>query len=179
MADLAVRRRGPAGSRRHRPCFVHHLHVRHHRPRQGRPAVAARHAVDRRRVLGADLRAEREGRRPFAAAAVPFLRPQSFGAQRSRRRRERAHHGEDFRRSRRSICCRPGSTPILPGVPTMFHYLLHRAQESGVERLGAISALHLRRRDHARDPEPGVRGALQDAAAWMVTASPRRPRWSP
>jgi acyl-CoA synthetase (AMP-forming)/AMP-acid ligase II len=27
---------------------------------------------------------------------------------------------------------------VLPGVPTMFHYLLHRAQESGIERLGAV-----------------------------------------
>jgi acyl-CoA synthetase (AMP-forming)/AMP-acid ligase II len=31
-----------------------------------------------------------------------------------------------------------GKYTILPGVPTMFHYLLHRAQESGVERLGAV-----------------------------------------
>jgi len=31
-----------------------------------------------------------------------------------------------------------GKYSVLPGVPTMFHYLLHRAQESGVERLGAV-----------------------------------------
>jgi long-chain acyl-CoA synthetase len=31
-----------------------------------------------------------------------------------------------------------GKYSIFPGVPTMFHYLLHRAQESGVERLGTI-----------------------------------------
>jgi long-chain acyl-CoA synthetase len=31
-----------------------------------------------------------------------------------------------------------GKYTIFPGVPTMFHYLLHRAQEAGVERLGSI-----------------------------------------
>ncbi|MFH0300677.1 AMP-binding protein [Bradyrhizobium sp. 31Argb] len=31
-----------------------------------------------------------------------------------------------------------GKYSVLPGVPTMFHYLLHRAQETGVERLGSI-----------------------------------------
>ncbi|MGY3478657.1 class I adenylate-forming enzyme family protein [Bradyrhizobium ottawaense] len=31
-----------------------------------------------------------------------------------------------------------GKYSILPGVPTMFHYLLHRAQEAGIERLGAV-----------------------------------------
>jgi acyl-CoA synthetase (AMP-forming)/AMP-acid ligase II len=31
-----------------------------------------------------------------------------------------------------------GKYSVLPGVPTMFHYLLLRAQESGVERLGAL-----------------------------------------
>lgn len=31
-----------------------------------------------------------------------------------------------------------GKYSILPGVPTMFHYLLHRAQESGIESLGAV-----------------------------------------
>ena len=58
-----------------------------------------------------------------------------------------------------------GKYTVFPGVPTMFHYLLHRAQESGVERLGECPAMHLGRRDHAGDVEPGVRGALQDAAA--------------
>ncbi|MBN8990423.1 MAG: acyl--CoA ligase [Rhizobiales bacterium] len=31
-----------------------------------------------------------------------------------------------------------GKYSVLPGVPTMFHYLLHRAQETGVERLGSV-----------------------------------------
>jgi acyl-CoA synthetase (AMP-forming)/AMP-acid ligase II len=31
-----------------------------------------------------------------------------------------------------------GKYTILPGVPTMFHYLLHRAQETGVEWLGSL-----------------------------------------
>jgi long-chain acyl-CoA synthetase len=31
-----------------------------------------------------------------------------------------------------------GKYSVLPGVPTMFHYLLHRGQEVGVERLGAV-----------------------------------------
>jgi long-chain acyl-CoA synthetase len=31
-----------------------------------------------------------------------------------------------------------GKYSVMPGVPTMFHYLLHRAQESGIERLGSI-----------------------------------------
>jgi long-chain acyl-CoA synthetase len=31
-----------------------------------------------------------------------------------------------------------GKYSVLPGVPTMFHYLLHRAQESGIENLGAV-----------------------------------------
>jgi|tagenome__1003787_1003787.scaffolds.fasta_scaffold20964618_1 long-chain acyl-CoA synthetase len=31
-----------------------------------------------------------------------------------------------------------GKYTIFPGVPTMFHYLLHKAQESGIERLGNI-----------------------------------------
>ena len=31
-----------------------------------------------------------------------------------------------------------GKYSVLPGVPTMFHYLLHRAQEIGVERLGDV-----------------------------------------
>jgi acyl-CoA synthetase (AMP-forming)/AMP-acid ligase II len=31
-----------------------------------------------------------------------------------------------------------GKYSILPGVPTMFHYLLHRAQESRIESLGAV-----------------------------------------
>lgn len=31
-----------------------------------------------------------------------------------------------------------GKYSVCPGVPTMFHYLLQRAQESGVETLGAI-----------------------------------------
>jgi long-chain acyl-CoA synthetase len=33
---------------------------------------------------------------------------------------------------------RTGKYSVMPGVPTMFHYLLHRAQESGVERLGSL-----------------------------------------
>ncbi|MTV14064.1 MULTISPECIES: class I adenylate-forming enzyme family protein [Bradyrhizobium] len=33
---------------------------------------------------------------------------------------------------------RTGTYSVLPGVPTMFHYLLLRAQESGVERLGGL-----------------------------------------
>ncbi|MBV8927020.1 MAG: acyl--CoA ligase [Bradyrhizobium sp.] len=31
-----------------------------------------------------------------------------------------------------------GKYSIMPGVPTMFHYLLLRAQEAGVERLGSV-----------------------------------------
>src|SRR6201996_4090510 len=31
-----------------------------------------------------------------------------------------------------------GKYTVFPGVPTMFHYLLHRAQETNVERLGNI-----------------------------------------
>ena len=31
-----------------------------------------------------------------------------------------------------------GRYSVFPGVPTMFHYLLQRAQESGVDRLGSI-----------------------------------------
>ncbi len=31
-----------------------------------------------------------------------------------------------------------GKYTVFPGVPTMFHYLLHKAQESGIERLGNI-----------------------------------------
>ncbi|SDG72998.1 Acyl-CoA synthetase (AMP-forming)/AMP-acid ligase II [Bradyrhizobium sp. Rc2d] len=31
-----------------------------------------------------------------------------------------------------------GKYSVLPGVPTMFHYLLHRAKEIGLERLGSI-----------------------------------------
>jgi long-chain acyl-CoA synthetase len=31
-----------------------------------------------------------------------------------------------------------GKYSVLPGVPTMFHYLLLRAQESGIESLGAV-----------------------------------------
>ena len=31
-----------------------------------------------------------------------------------------------------------GKFSVLPGVPTMFHYLLHHAQEIGIERLGAV-----------------------------------------
>jgi acyl-CoA synthetase (AMP-forming)/AMP-acid ligase II len=31
-----------------------------------------------------------------------------------------------------------GKYTVFPGVPTMFHYLLHRAQESNIERLGNI-----------------------------------------
>jgi acyl-CoA synthetase (AMP-forming)/AMP-acid ligase II len=33
---------------------------------------------------------------------------------------------------------RTGKYSIMPGVPTMFHYLLLRAQEAGVERLGSV-----------------------------------------
>ncbi|WP_183231291.1 class I adenylate-forming enzyme family protein [Bradyrhizobium sp. SBR1B] len=31
-----------------------------------------------------------------------------------------------------------GKYSIMPGVPTMFHYLLFRAQEDGIERLGSV-----------------------------------------
>ncbi len=31
-----------------------------------------------------------------------------------------------------------GKYTVFPGVPTMFHYLLHKAQESGIERLGNL-----------------------------------------
>ncbi|MCP3397162.1 class I adenylate-forming enzyme family protein [Bradyrhizobium sp. CCGB20] len=31
-----------------------------------------------------------------------------------------------------------GKYSLMPGVPTMFHYLLLRAQEAGIERLGAV-----------------------------------------
>lgn len=31
-----------------------------------------------------------------------------------------------------------GKYSILPGVPTMFHYLLHRAQEAGIQRLDSV-----------------------------------------
>ena len=31
-----------------------------------------------------------------------------------------------------------GKYSVLPGVPTMFHYLLHRARETGIERLGSV-----------------------------------------
>jgi long-chain acyl-CoA synthetase len=33
---------------------------------------------------------------------------------------------------------RSGKYTVFPGVPTMFHYVLHKAQESGIERLGNI-----------------------------------------
>jgi long-chain acyl-CoA synthetase len=31
-----------------------------------------------------------------------------------------------------------GKYTVFPGVPTMFHYLLHKAQENGIERLGNL-----------------------------------------
>ena len=78
-----------------------------------------------------------EGRRPVAVASFPLLRLESVRAQRACRRRERAHHGKILAAaSARSAADRKYT--VLPGVPTMFHYLLLRAQESGVERLGAI-----------------------------------------
>ena len=33
---------------------------------------------------------------------------------------------------------RSGKYTVFPGVPTMFHYLLHKARESGIERLGNL-----------------------------------------
>ena len=115
-------------------------------------------------MLVADWRAECEGRRPFAAAAVPFLRPEPFGAQRSRHRRERAHHGE--------VLAAAGAGALAVRQVHRLsrradHVSLSAAQGSGERRRAArkYPAMHLGRRDHACNVEPGVRGALQDAAA--------------
>ena len=52
---------------------------------------------------------------------------------------------------------------LLPGVPTMFHYLLQGARRA--TRLPEPAPLHLGRRHHAGDAQPRIRAALQGAAA--------------
>ena len=71
----------------------------------------------------------------------------------------------DFRRSRCWSCCSPGKFTMFPGVPTMFHYLLQRAQEAGVRQARQHAAVYLGGRDHAGDLEPVVRGAFRHHAS--------------
>ena len=72
----------------------HPLHLRHDRPRQGRSAHGARHAVGKRRVLGADHRPVGSRYGAVAAATVSFLCAESVGSERPGDRRDRIHHGE-------------------------------------------------------------------------------------
>ena len=71
-----------------------------------------------------------------------------------------------------------GKYTVFPGVPTMFHYLLHKAQESGVERLGnirlcisagAIMPATLNRTFEERFKTPLVDGYGITETATMVT----------
>src|SRR6185437_7151198 len=116
-----------------------------------------------RGMLGTDLRADGKGYRPVAAAPVPLLRSQPFGAQRTRRRRKRAHHGKVLAAAgARSPADREIFGPArraddVPLSPASRPGDRHRTARFG-------SPLHLRRRHHARDVEHGIRGALQDAA---------------
>ena len=48
------------------------------------------------------------------------------------------HIMEKFSPQRALELMQSGKYTVFPGVPTMFHYLLHKAQESGIERLGNI-----------------------------------------
>ncbi len=71
-----------------------------------------------------------------------------------------------------------GKYTVFPGVPTMFHYLLHKAQESGVERLsnvrlcisaGAIMPAALNRAFEERFKTPLLDGYGITETATMVT----------
>ena len=85
-----------ARSRRHRPFVVHHLYVGHDGPGQRRAFVDPRNAVDRRFVLGADLRSERKRCHPVATAVVSFVRSQSLGVGCAGGGRQRTHPGKIF-----------------------------------------------------------------------------------
>ena len=80
---------------------LYHLHVRHHRPCQGRFVDGARHAVGGCRLLGTDHRPERARLRALSIAAVSFLCVESVGARHSDDRRQRLHHGEISRPAKR------------------------------------------------------------------------------
>ncbi len=90
---------------------------------KGVQAHRPRHVVGHRRLLGADCRPVRSRRRAVAAAAVPFLRAELFGAEHPRDRRVRIHHGEILHGEAVRLL-KTGEFTFFPGVPTMFHYLL-------------------------------------------------------
>ena len=59
-----------------------------------------------------------------------------------------------------------GPYTLMPGVPTMFHYLLQGSRAG--HPVPEPAPLHLCRRHYAGDVEPRIRGALQGAAArWL------------
>ncbi len=70
-----------------------------------------------------------------------------------------------------------GKYTVFPGVPTMFHYLLQRAQEGGITGAWRTRLLHFCGRDHARGAEPGLRGAFRYNRCLTVTALPKPRRW--
>ena len=83
-------------------------------------AHCARHAVDRRRLLGADHRPWRARHGAVAAAAVPFLCAQSFGARRSSRPARANTSWRASRPARRCGCSRPANSPISPACRPCF-----------------------------------------------------------
>ena len=58
-----------------------------------------------------------------------------------------------------------GKYTVFPGVPTMFHYLLQRAQETGVNRLGGTRLCISAGAIMPAALEPRLRGAFRDTAA--------------
>jgi len=71
-----------------------------------------------------------------------------------------------------------GKYSVFPGVPTMFHYLLQRAQEAGVNQLGGTRLCHFCGAIHAGCIESNLREALRSNAADGYGITKRR-RWSP
>ena len=152
-----------ARSRTDARALVHHLHVRHHRPRQGRAAVAARACCGWRPPAGRRSTASRGRYGALAAAAVPLLRAEPLGAQRAGDRRQRVHHGEVLDRARRCGCSAKGVSPSFPACRRCSTTWCRRARAG--TKLPGPPALRFGRRDHAGDAQPGIRGALRRAAA--------------
>ncbi len=122
----------------------------------------------------------REGRR--AVAALPLFH--SYGLEPVRCSAclavgaQRAHHGDSSRRNKRLICCRPGSTRSLPGVPTMFHYLLLRAQEIGRRAARSASGSASRRAPSCRRPcNKAFEERFQDATSRWIRHHRDVDRW--
>ena len=156
---------GAARSRFPQRNLLHSLYLGHDRPRQRRSAHRTRHVVGRGRLLVTH-------HRPVRQAIRCCRRCRCFTPTRSIYRCSSIlatgaseYIMEKFSTSEALRLLKSGEFTFFPGVPTMFHYLLQTARSEREGDPSKSAALRFRRRHHAGDPQPRIRGSIQHPVA--------------